>query len=61
MTKTIEITVTPTGETKVQTKGFIGRTCKLASAFLEKALGLVTSDKNTASTEENECRQQSRQ
>jgi hypothetical protein len=59
--KTIEITVSPTGQTKVQTKGFIGRTCNLASAFLEKALGLVTSDKDTTSAEENECRQQSQQ
>jgi hypothetical protein len=61
MTKTIEITVTPTGETKVQTKGFIGQTCKLASAFLEKALGLVTSDKDTATNEENACHQKSQQ
>lgn len=53
--KTIELTISPTGETKVQTKGFIGRTCKLASAFLEKALGLVVSDKDTAQTEEAQC------
>ncbi len=53
MTKTIEITVAPNGETTVKTLGFVGRTCKMASAFLEKALGLVTSDKDTTNTEEN--------
>ena len=53
--KTIEITVTPTGETKVRTLGFVGRTCKLASAFLEKALGIVTSDKATTQAEEQQC------
>ena len=60
--KKIEITVTPTGETRVQTLGFVGRTCRLASAFLEKALGLVTEDKATTQAEEQqscqtECQQ----
>ena len=53
--KTIEITITPTGETKVKTLGFVGRTCKLASAFLEKALGIVTEDKATNHAEEQSC------
>jgi hypothetical protein len=62
MSKKIEITVTPTGETKVQTLGFIGRTCKLASAFLEKALGTVTEDKATNQREEQEqCRNSAQQ
>ncbi len=56
MSKTIEIVVSPTGETKVQTRGFIGRTCKLASAFLEKALGTVLSDKPTNQCEDEKCR-----
>ena len=59
--KTIEITVTPTGETKVQTLGFVGRTCKLASAFLEKALGRVTEDKLTTSAEETQCQRKCQQ
>ena len=54
MTKRIHITVTPTGETKVQTLGFIGRTCRLASAFIEKALGKVTEDKPTTAVEEQQ-------
>jgi hypothetical protein len=55
MSKRIEITVTPAGEVKVTTLGFIGRTCKLASAFLEKALGRVTEDKATTQAEEQSC------
>jgi hypothetical protein len=51
--KRIQITVTPTGETKIETLGFIGRTCKLASAFLERALGRVTDDQPTTQVEES--------
>ena len=39
--KTIEITVDPNGSISVQTRGFIGQTCKDASQFLERALGNV--------------------
>ncbi len=59
--KTIEITVTPTGDTTVKTLGLIGRTCRLASAFLEKALGRVTSDKATTASEEVQCQNNCRQ
>ena len=38
----IEIIVSPTGETNVQTKGFAGSSCRDASAFLEKALSSAT-------------------
>ena len=37
--KTIEIIVTPKGETRVETKGFAGGECREASKFVEKALG----------------------
>ena len=37
--KTIEIVVSPKGETSVQTKGFTGASCREASKFLEQALG----------------------
>jgi hypothetical protein len=37
--KTIEITVTPTGQTTVETKGFSGAECRQASQFIEAALG----------------------
>ena len=38
-TKTIEVTVSTTGETKVETKGFSGSECQTASRALELALG----------------------
>ena len=37
--KTIEITVDPKGQTKVETKGFTGGECREASRFVEQALG----------------------
>ena len=45
--KTIEINVSPTGETKVETKGFTGAECQQASKFLESALGARTGEKLT--------------
>ncbi len=36
---TIEITVDPKGNTRVETKGFTGEACKEASKFVETALG----------------------
>jgi hypothetical protein len=38
--KTIEIIVSSTGQTKLQTKGFAGAECHEASRALETALGL---------------------
>jgi hypothetical protein len=60
--KTIEITVSPTGETKVQTRGFTGGSCVQASALIEQALGRRTSEQLTpeffqARTESQEHRQ----
>ena len=46
--KTIEIIIQPSGETKVETKGFAGPECKEASKFLEEALGERTSEELTA-------------
>ena len=40
--KTIEITVSPKGDTKVETKGFSGTECRQASRFIEEALGQRT-------------------
>ena len=45
--KTIEIVVSPTGETQVETKGFTGSECRDASRFLEEALGKSTGEKLT--------------
>ena len=45
--KTIEITVSPAGQTSVETKGFSGSECRQASEFLEKALGQRTNEQLT--------------
>ncbi len=47
MNKTIEITVTPDGQTRVETKGFSGAGCREASRFIEEALGKRTSERKT--------------
>jgi len=44
----IEVTVSPTGEVSIQTRGYAGSACRQASKFLEKALGRVTKDRPTA-------------
>jgi hypothetical protein len=46
--KTIEIIVSPNGQTRLQTKGFTGASCREASQFLEKALGQKQSEQLTA-------------
>jgi hypothetical protein len=46
--KTIEITVSPTGETRIETKGFAGSGCREASRFIEQALGKRVSEQLTA-------------
>ena len=48
MSRTIEITVSPIGQTTVQTKGFAGSSCRDASKFIEQALGQQTSETLTA-------------
>ena len=48
MPQLIEVTVSPQGETKIQTKGYEGPRCQEASKFLEQALGLVTADQKTS-------------
>ena len=39
MTQIIEVLVSPTGETKVETNGFAGNSCRDASRYIEQALG----------------------
>lgn len=46
--KTIEVVVSPSGQTTVQTKGFAGDACRHASKALEQALGLVEREQLTA-------------
>ena len=46
--KTIEITVDPKGQSRVETKGFSGGECREASRFVEQALGNRTAETLTA-------------
>lgn len=47
MNKIIEVTVLPSGETKLETRGFTGGDCKEASRAIEQALGISTQEKLT--------------
>jgi hypothetical protein len=47
MARIIEVIVSPKGETTVQTKGYSGGECLLASKWLEQALGTVLADRKT--------------
>lgn len=44
MNKIIEIVIGPKGETKVETKGFVGGECRTASQYVENALGKRTAE-----------------
>ena len=48
MNKTIEIIVSPDGQSRVETKGFVGSDCRVASKFIERALGKQTGEQLTA-------------
>ena len=48
MSRVIEVTISPQGETTIQTKGYVGGDCLQASKFLEQALGVVASERKTA-------------
>jgi hypothetical protein len=48
MVRIIEVLVSPTGETAVETKGYAGADCLQASKFLEQALGVTTTERKTA-------------
>jgi hypothetical protein len=39
LNRTIEVIISPQGESKIQTKGFAGVECQQTSECLEKALG----------------------
>ena len=47
MSRIIEVIVSPTGETNIQTKGYSGGDCLQASKFLESALGVVAAERKT--------------
>ena len=48
MPRIIEVTVSPRGETTVQTRGYAGGECREASRFVEQALGTRSAESLTA-------------
>ncbi len=46
--RTIEIIVSPQGETRIETKGFSGSACREASRSLEQALGVKAAEQLTS-------------
>jgi hypothetical protein len=48
LNRTIDVIISPTGETTVQTTGFAGSRCRDASRFIEQALGTPASEQLTA-------------
>jgi hypothetical protein len=48
MSRIIEVTVSPMGETTIQTKGFTGEQCRDATRSLEAALGVRTHEQLTS-------------
>ena len=59
MTRIIEIVISPDGQTRLETKGFGGQSCRDASQFLEQALGVRTSEQLTAEFHERSAVAQS--
>lgn len=56
--KTIEVTVAPDGSTRLETRGFVGDECRIASRFLELALGRSTEEMVTAEFHQVQSEQQ---
>jgi hypothetical protein len=48
LNRTIEVIVSPVGETKIEAKGFAGAGCRDASRFIEQALGAAANEVLTA-------------
>ena len=46
--KTIEIVISPTGQSTVTTRGFTGSSCRDASRLIEQSLGQKIQEKLTA-------------
>ena len=48
MPRIIEVTVSPQGNTSVETKGYSGSDCLQASRLIEQALGITINDQKSA-------------
>ena len=54
----IELIVSPQGESRIETKGFVGSSCRQVSLFLEEALGIKAAETLTAPFYEQHTAQQ---
>jgi hypothetical protein len=61
MTRSIEIVISPKGESTVTTKGFAGSSCRDASRFLEQALGQPAREQLTAEFHQGQTVEQNTQ
>ena len=59
--KTIEIVVSPKGETTVQTKGFTSSSCQDASKLIEQALGTKATEQMTPEFYQQQTARQSQE
>ena len=57
MSKVIIVDVSPAGEVNIEAKGYTGKSCVEATAFLEKALGQRTSQTKTSDYYKKETEQ----
>ena len=56
--KTIEIIIAPNGQSRVETKDFVGSECRQASWFVEQALGQQTDEQLKAEFHQSATSQQ---
>ena len=54
--QTITVTISPDASVRVETTGFVGKACKDATAALESALGVVSSDASKPEYHQQEVR-----
>lgn len=59
MNQSIEVVISPNGQTRIETRGYSGNACREASRFLEDVLGLRIADSPT--TEAHQATQQASQ
>jgi hypothetical protein len=45
--KTIQLSISPAGQVRLETRGFAGETCLKAAAFLRESLGQVAHETRT--------------
>jgi len=58
MNKTIEVTVSPTGDVFIDAIGFQGPDCEQATRYLEEALGTLTTRKRKAEYHQRQANKQ---